>query len=182
MPRTLPFFLILITIYILYPTGGVAAEPGITAAGVRGGFQATPRKKYFHQYEAFARFGLPWEWRFDEIGIAPQIELSAGNLHSNGKDGFIGSLGPNLNLDFFDRKLDLVLGINLLYIMERSYDGQDFGNNLMFGAHIGLDYLLFSGLKAGYRFQHMSLNKILYDHNRPNPGLDMHMFSLSWQF
>lgn len=181
MPRKLPIFVLLIIACAFSPAVVAAAEPGISA-GVRGGFQAVSKRKYFHQYEAFAQFDLPWEWRSPEMGITPQIELSAGNLRSNGKDGFIGAFGPNLNLDFLDKKLDLKFGVNLLYLSERSYDGDDFGNNLMFGAHVGLDYRLFSGLKAGYRFQHMSLNKILYNDSRPNPGLDMHLFSLAWQF
>lgn len=183
MSKRLPFFLILILVVsAIVPYPGGAAELEIAGAGVRAGFRAAKKHEYFQQQEAFFQLGLPWEWRSGDMGLTPQAELTAGNLHSGGKDGFIGSLGPNLNLDLFDRRLDLKLGINLLVLSRKVYAKQDFGSNLQFGAHIGFDCLLFSGLKAGYRLQHMSLNKIFYPSNTPNPGLDMHMFSLSWQF
>lgn len=181
MLRTLSILMVLVMAYVSCPAGG-AAESVIAAAGVRGGFEAAPKREYFHQYEAFVQFNLPWEWRWPAMGLAPQVEVAAGNLHGSGKDGFIGSFGPDLNLDFFDRKLDVKLGINLLFLGVRQYGRQDFGSNLMFGAHIGLDYLVFPGWRVGYRLQHMSLNKIFYPDNTPNPGLDMHMFSLSREF
>ena len=51
-------------------------------AGVRMGIQAGPKREYFHQYEAFAVYGLPWwDWRSSSgWGLAPQLSTSAGAL------------------------------------------------------------------------------------------------------
>ncbi|MDD2274068.1 MAG: acyloxyacyl hydrolase [Desulfuromonadaceae bacterium] len=38
------------------------------------------------------------------------------------------------------------------------------------------------GLGAVYRIQHLSNGHIFYSNGTPNPGVDMHMIGVSWNF
>jgi len=53
---------------------------------------------------------------------------------------------------------------------------------LLFGAYIGLSYRFDSGFGIGYRMLHLSNGHIFYPNGTPNPGVDMHMISTSWNF
>jgi len=53
---------------------------------------------------------------------------------------------------------------------------------LLFGAYIGLSYRFDSGFGIGYRMLHLSNRHIFYPNGTPNPGVDMHMISTSWNF
>ena len=152
-------------------------------AGMHMGIQAGPKREYFHLYEAFAVYGLPWDWRTASgWGFAPQLNTSAGALVGGNETGFIGSAGTGLafNKTGFGGALDA--GVNLSLLDRRQFGHQDFGSILLWGAYIGLSYRFDSGLGIGYRIQHLSNNRILYTSTTPNPGVDMHTIGVSWNF
>jgi len=159
------------------------SRAGWNEIGLRMGLQADHKLTYFHQYELFAVYGLPWDWRASSgWGLAPQLNVSAGALHERDVTGFIGSAGAGLVLDNPHFGLAPELGINV-NIMDRSRFGpQDFGSILQYGAYMGLFYRFDAGLKIGYRLQHLSNGHIFYSTGTPNPGLDTHMIGLSWAF
>ena len=160
-----------------------AAEEGWQEAGVRMGIEAGPKHEYFHQYEAFAVYGLPWEWRTSSgWGLASQFSVSAGALDGGNETGFIGSFGPGLAFNKPDNGIALEAGINADLLDRRQFGRQDFGSILLFGAYLGLSYRFDSGLGIGYRLLHLSNGHIFYPNGDPNPGLDMHMISVSWHF
>ncbi len=180
----------LITLFLLFfllstPLQAICADApaGWNEAGLRMGIQASEKRAYFHQYEMFAVYGLPWDWRFSSgWGLAPQLSVSAGALHSTRETGFIGSVGTGLVLDKPQFGLAPEIGINV-NIMDRSRFGdQDFGSILLYGAYIGLFYRFDRGLKIGYRLQHISNGHIFYSAGTPNPGLDTHVIGVSWTF
>lgn len=159
------------------------AEANWEEAGVRMGIQAGPKHEYFHQYEAFAVYGLPWDWRTSSgWGLAPQLNTSAGALVGGDETGFIGSVGTGLALNKPGGGIALEGGINLDLLDRRQFGRQDFGSILLWGAYIGLSYRFAGGLGLGYRLQHLSNNRILYADKPPNPGVDMHMIGVSWNF
>jgi hypothetical protein len=165
------------------PVSALCAESGWNEAGVRMGLQVNSKHDFFHQYEAFAVYGLPWNWRSTSgWGVTPQANVSAGVLDGGGISGFVGSIGTALSLYKKGIGLTTDLGINFNFLDRRQFDRQDFGSILQFGAYLGINYRFTNGIKIGYRIQHISNGHIFYPEETPNPGLDMHMFSISYVF
>lgn len=159
------------------------AKAGWNEIGLRMGIQADHKLAYFHQYELFAVYGLPWDWRSSSgWGLAPQLSVSAGALHEKDVTGFIGSAGTGLVLDNPRFGLAPEIGINANVLDRSRFGDQDFGSILQFGAYMGMFYRFDYGLKIGYRLQHISNGHIFYSPRTPNPGLDMHFIGVSWTF
>jgi hypothetical protein len=167
----------------LAPAAAQSAESGWNEAGIRMGLQVGPKHEYFRQYEAFAIYGLPWEWRSSSgWGVTPQATTSLGVLDGGGETGFIGSVGTALVLDKTGSGFSTDLGINANFLDRRQFGSQDFGSILQFGAYIGINYCFNNGFKIGYRLQHISNGHVVYAEETPNPGLDMHLFGISHVF
>ena len=167
----------------IVPASTLAAESGWNEAGVRMGIQVNSKEVYFHQYEAFAVYGLPWEWRSASgWGVAPQANVSLGVLDGGGETGLIGALGTALTLDKPGAGFSTDLGINFNLLDRRRFGRQDFGRILQFGAYLGVNYRFTNNIKIGYRLQHLSNGHIFYSEETPNPGLDMHLFGVSYVF
>jgi hypothetical protein len=162
------------------------AEPnpdqGLKAVGVRAGFSATSRNDEFHQYEAYATYGLPWSLRGESgWGVALLANASAGVLHAAGENGFIGTIGPGVIFDKSGKGLGIFMGGDLCFVSRYKFQNVDFNGNPLFEGHFGVAYRLDSGPGVSYRFQHMS-NGGLGLHGDGNTGLDLHMFGVSWNF
>jgi hypothetical protein len=133
----------------------------------------------FHQAEAFMNWNLPWGWDLGkDWRLQSRLDASAGWLGSSFEDGFIGTLGPSLLLARASFPLSFAVGISPTLLSRDDYVEKDFGQLLQFTAYVGFNYDFGRHLRAGYRFQHMS-NGGLSD---PNPGLNLHMFALSYLF
>ena len=158
---------------------GDETDQGWKEAGIRGGFSATAKREYFHTYEVYAEYGLPWALRW---GLYPQLNAAAGVLSGGGDNGFIGSIGADVALKNPWNGLEADLGINVNLIDKRRFGKQDFGSMLLFGAYAGLTYRIYRGLGINYRLLHLSNGHIFYATDTPNPGLDLHMFGLTWRF
>ncbi len=175
--------MIVLTGCIIFLLTGTAAEADWQEAGVRIGIQAGPKHEYFRQYEAFAVYGLPWDWRMSSgWGLAPRLNLSAGTLVGGNTTGFIGSAGAGLIFNKPGSGIALEAGASFNLLDRRQFGQQDFGSILLWGAYMGVAYRFAGGLGVGYRLQHVSNNRILYTNRTPNPGLDMHMIGVSWNF
>jgi len=173
------------TILALSPSSGWCSDPdqGLDSVGVRGGFTATSRRSEFHQYEAYATYGLPWSVRNESgWGLQLQTNVAAGTLHSGSEDSFIGTLGPGLVFDKAGRKgVALDMGGDLCFLSRYRFRKVDFNGNPLFEGHLGIAYRFGAGPGISYRFQHMS-NGGLGRHGDLNTGLDLHMFGASWHF
>jgi hypothetical protein len=159
------------------------AQEGWNEFGVRTGIQAGPKREYFHLYEIYAVYGLPWEWRSGTgWGIDSQLNTSLGSLHTAADTGVIGSLGTGVTVTKAGFNLVPEAGINVNLTDKRQFGKQDFGSVLLFGAYLGLSYRFDSGFGIGYRMLHLSNGHIVYSKDTPNPGLDLHMIGISWHF
>jgi hypothetical protein len=155
-------------------------DAGWKAVGVRAGISATARRDFFHQYEAYATYGLPWSLRADSgWGVALQLNAAAGALQANGETGFIAALGSGVILDKGGKGVALELGGDLNKLTKDRFGLVYFNGHLLFAGHIGIAYRFASGPGIAYRFQHMSNGGL--NGNR-NTGLDLHMLGLSWNF
>ncbi|MDD2308188.1 MAG: acyloxyacyl hydrolase [Desulfuromonadaceae bacterium] len=173
----------ILMLQLFLPMACTAAEGGWQEAGVRMGIQATPKREYFHLYEAYAVYGLPWEWRTSSgWALSTQLNTSAGALVGGDETGFIGSVGTGLAFNRPGNGIALEAGVSLDLLNKDHFGQQDFRSILLWGASMGLSYRFAGGLGVGYRIQHLSNNRILYSNSTPNPGVDMHMFGVSWNF
>ena len=173
----------ILLIQLFLSMASTTAEASWQEAGVRMGLQAGPKREYFHQYEAFAVYGLPWEWRTSSgWGLATQTSVSAGALVGGDETGFIGSVGTGLVFDRLGNGIALEMGINADLLDRRKFGRQDFGSILLFGANVGLSYRFSCGLGISYRIQHLSNGHIFYPSHTLNPGVDMHLIGVSWNY
>lgn len=157
-------------------------DEGWKSVGIREGFSATEKSQYFHQYEVFTTYGLPWSLRAKSgWGVALQLEATAGALHAAQETGFVASLGPAFVIDKGGRGLALDVGGAVVEVTKYHFGNHNLNGNPLFQGHFGLTYRFDAGPGIGYRFQHMS-NGGFGLHGAGNPGVDLHMFGLSWNF
>ncbi|MDA8431207.1 MAG: acyloxyacyl hydrolase [Geobacteraceae bacterium] len=165
------------------PAEAGPAEEGWHEAGIRAGFQEGTRDDYFHHYELFGVYGLPYDWRASSgWGVGTYVETSAGVLYGSNEAGFIGTVGPGLTINKSGSNLALDIGINVNVMDRRRFGKQNFGSMLLFGAYLGASYRIVKNIKVEYRILHMSNGHILYPNGTPNPGLDSHVVGVSWTF
>lgn len=180
MRRILPVVFFLLCLVASVPqVWGQDQDEGLHTVGVRIGWMATTRDAYFHQYEAFASYGLPWSVRNDEgWGLAMQLNGALGALHAAGETGFIGAIGPGVIFDKAGGKgVAVELGGDVNFLSQDHFGRVDLDGLALWDGHIGILYRFAAGPGIGYRFQHMSNGGI---NGHINTGLDLHMLQLTW--
>jgi|SRR5882724_4553050 len=154
-------------------------ELHLESAGFRYGFSARAHTADFKQSEAFVNWDLPWRWDlFSRWHLQWRLDCSAGWLGGNREDAAIFSSGPSLLVRRDHIPLSLEFGANPTLLSRDTFGSKDFGTPIQFVSYGGLDLNLWRHTRFGYRYQHMS-NAHLDGHN---PGLNMHMFQVSWRF
>jgi hypothetical protein len=149
------------------------------SAGARFGFSAESRSESFHQAEGFANWALPWGWDFGkDWHLQTRFDLAAGWLGGHEEDAFVCSAGPSLVLGYAQFPISLEGGCRPTFISRYEFGPTDLGSQIQFTSHAGLNWDIGWGLQIGYRFQHMS-NAHISHHN---PGLNLHMFAISYRF
>lgn len=148
--------------------------------GLQGGFSAKDvDEQDFQQYALAVARPLPWTWQIAPAwSIRSELIGSAGVLTSEGKTGFIGSLGPRFLFSRDALPIQLDLGISPTVLGKRKFEDANFGSHFQFTSHVGVLFLLGDHWYAGYRFQHMSNASI----SSINPGLNTHLFQLNRRF
>ena len=146
--------------------------------GTHLGMSAYDSPLEFHQAEAAIGYKLPWRWELGRTRIGLGTETTAGWLGDNNFHGVVVTSGPVAKLQWQDVGLVLTGGSVPTYISRDVYRHRDLGSNIQFTTHVGLGYEFTEKWGVGYRFQHMSNAGIA----RPNPGLNLHMVSVKYQF
>ena len=179
---------ILLVIEIVLSTGiGLCSDShprqGWNEFGLRMGMQVEPRDGYFHQYEAFGIYGLPWEWRNNAgWGIVPKANAAVGALHGRNITGAIGSLGTALVFNKTGCGLEPEAGINANVLDRRRFDGKTFGSSSPIGS-LFWPVIPFQGWTGSELPSAAHLQcPCLHSDDTPNPGLDMHFFGVSWRY
>lgn len=162
--------------------GAVASRAegfSLESAGVLGGFQADHSNRDFHQVEGFGNVNLPWGWDLGkEWHLQSRLDLSLGWLGGRGDSAVIGSLGPSLILSKARLPLSFDGGVLPTGLTRYTFGSYDFGMDCQFTSYLGLNWDLAKHWRFGYRFQHMSNGGLA----APNPGLNMHIFAVSYLF
>ena len=150
-----------------------AAAP--ESLGLRYGFGSTAATEVYRQVDAVLylplRYGRPLGTRWT---LRTRLELSLGRLGRHRADTMIGSVGPAVSLMSEKLPLAIEVGVSPTLIGRHEFVGRDLGRALQFTSHVGIAVLAGKRLRLGYRFQHISNARLA----RPNPGLNMHMFSI----
>jgi hypothetical protein len=162
----------------LFLAGAAHAQSfGLESAGARVG--ASPGNAHnFHQAEGFLNFNLPWKWDLGKgWALQTRLDLSAGWLADPGADAALGTLGPAFLLRRSGFPLSFEIGASPTLISEHEFQTKNLGADLQFTSHAGLNFD-WGHVRIGYRFQHMSNGDLA----EPNPGLNLHVLSLSYLF
>jgi hypothetical protein len=146
--------------------------------GMRGGSSFGNGGQSFQQVEAYAGRNLPWRWDHSDWRLQSRLEISAGWFGDEHADAFIGTLGPVVELSKGNFPLSLEGGVSPAYLSRYQFAEKDFGSNLQFCTHVGLDWNITKHFSLGWRFQHMSNGNLA----KPNPGLNLQMLSASFTF
>ncbi len=129
--------------------------------------------------EAFAYWHLPWRWDLGkEWHLQSRLDLSLGWLANARVNSFVGTAGPSLVLGWKQFPVSLDGGISPTMLSANDFETKDIGSYFQFSSHLGVQWDLTSHLRASYRFQHMSNAGLSSD----NPGLNLHLVSLSYVF
>ena len=167
-----------ISISLLLAWSAQAQGFKLEGAGARGGFQADSRFE-FHQAEAFVDWALPWALALGKHwNLRSGLDASAGWLGDSKLSGGIAAVGPTLTLTHKSFPLFVEGGSSPTALTRSEFTDKDFGINFGFTSHIGLGWDVTAHWRLAYRFQHMSNAGLASS----NPGLNLHMFALSYQF
>jgi hypothetical protein len=154
----------------------------LESGGVRFGFGANDSSSDFRQTEAFVDWNLPWHWEpGKDWQLQTKLEVSAGwlgEVAEHGQDSFISSGGPTFVVKHVRFPLQLEGGVSPTVLTREDFRTKDVGTLIQFTSHVGLTCDIASRVRIGYRFQHMSNAGL----SRNNPGMNLHMFGLSYLF
>ncbi|HVV00555.1 MAG TPA: acyloxyacyl hydrolase [Verrucomicrobiae bacterium] len=151
----------------------------VDSVGVRGGYDAERTSDHLSQTDVFGNWDLPWSLGQQDVWrLQTRLEASAGWLGKRSHNAFIGTIGPGFIISFHNFPLSIEGGVSATALSEDRFRPQNFGSLFEFISHAGLNYDIGEHWRIGYRFQHMSNAGIAH----PNPGLNMHMFSVSFLF
>lgn len=174
-PATLTSLLLLTT----GPAPGQTEGPTLESVGARFGIAANSSSKNFYQAETFVDWNLPWSWDLGRSWhLRTHLDFSLGWLGNQYHDGAIGTGGPLLALGRPRLPVFLEAGVSPTGLSRTQYVSKDFGVPVQFTSYGGLYWDFAEHFRLGYRYQHMS-NASISNHN---PGLNLHMFGLSYRF
>jgi hypothetical protein len=182
MRRTVTCLILLVAVMSCVPQGWCwDQDQGLNTIGVREGFMATSRQEYFHQYDLFASFGLPWSIRNESgWGVAMQANASLGALRAAKETGFIAAVGPGIIIDKAGGTgFAFKLGGNANFLSQDTFGKVDLDGLVLWDGHVGVMWRFDCGPGIGYQFQHMSNGGV---NREKNTGLDLHMVELFWNF
>ena len=147
--------------------------------GGRFGFPAKGTSEGFRLAEGFVDCNLPLSWRLgNNFLVKTRIDFTVGWLGGGGKEAATASAGPTFVLRYKDLPLSLEGGSSSTLLSRHEFGDQDLGGPFQFNTHIGLSWDVTRRWRIGYRYDHIS-NAGIY---RPNPGLNLHTFAVSYVF
>lgn len=151
----------------------------LESVGVRGGIPGNDSSRQFNQAEAFGNLNLPWGWDLGKSWhLQSRLDLSAGWLGDKGNNTAIGTVGPSLVVNRGQFPVSLEGGISPTILSDNDFASKNFGTDIQFTSHLGLNWGFARHWCLSYRYQHMS-NAGLASRN---PGLNLHVFGLSYKF
>jgi hypothetical protein len=179
MMRFRPGFRVInLTLFFLLASLACRGQGEDFLVGARGGISPDVGINRFQQVEAFGRWKL-WHWKiYSECYLRPALDISTGSLWNQSGAGFVGTLGPVIEVHFGKFPVEIEGGSSPSVLSRNNFGRMNFGDRFQFTSHIGIQWEITKHVTVGWRFQHMSDAGIA----EPNPGLNMEMFSASYSF
>jgi hypothetical protein len=148
--------------------------------GFRAGFSMSGSlEKTFNLYEAIGSVALPWSYTWESGWLLTTgVDITAGIQRAVQDNGFIASAGPAIAVTIPPGWMSFLAAVRVAYLDDYQFGEVDLGGRFNFVEELGVEFSIYSGLKAGYRLRHMS-NAGIYDNN---PGLNMHIIELRYRF
>ena len=87
-------------------------------------------------------------------------------------------MGPVFSLAQRDSRFAFIFAFKFALMDDYQFGDEDLGGRFAFIEEIGFRYYLGWNMEAGYQFRHMSIAYIYHK----NPGVDMHIFELAYNF
>jgi hypothetical protein len=154
-------------------------ELQLDSTGARIAFYGNGAGRNFHQAEAFATWDLLLNWSLGQNWeLQSRAEVSAGWIGESDLSAGIFTFGPSLVFVKEAFPVSFEGGVNPTLLTRTDFRNKDFGIPFQFTSHAGFNVDISSKFRLGYRFQHMS-NAGLSGHN---PGLNLHVFGVSYRF
>jgi lipid A 3-O-deacylase len=158
---------------------GQAEEFRLESVGARGGLPANSSSSEFRQAEIFANWNLPWGWDLGkQWRLQSRLDFSAGWLGDQGDNAAIGTAGPTVVLSRGRLPVSLEAGLSPTLLSRSEFPSKNLGMDFQFTGHVGLNWDFATHWRLSYRYQHMSNADLAPQ----NPGLNLHMFGLSYVF
>jgi hypothetical protein len=133
----------------------------------------------FNSAQVYANWNLPWGWDLGkEWRLQSRLDVSAGWLGDGYDNAAIGSAGPSLVVGRQRLPLSVELGSSPTLLSRHEFSTKDLGAYGEFTSHIGLNWDLGRRWRLGYRLEHISNA----GQSRHNPGLNLHVFGVSYRF
>jgi hypothetical protein len=156
-----------------------AEEFSWDCVGARFGFGANESARDFYETEVFSDINMPFHWKVGRsFQVLTKLDVGLGRLGYRSDNAVVGEAGPLFVLTYKDFPVTLGAGSNCTGLSRSDFETKDLGIQFQFTTHIGVYWDFARHFRAGYRYQHIS-NAGLSDHN---PGLNMHVFGLSYLF
>lgn len=129
-----------------------------------------PHSKSYKQYEGYANWHLPWDWRGPKgLKGHTAFQATAGDMWINHKRGTLVSAGALASLDAARGLFSLHVGFRPTLLSRREFRGLNLGTRLQFTSHIGALIRPLPHLAFGWRLQHMSNGGL----DKSNPGVNL---------
>jgi len=177
--RTAGFAIVALSLGLISPWLSNAEDVSPIELGINTGVTAIKHDENFNSFEVFWRGRLPWNSQWPSGWILNScLSINAGVLSSAHDEGFICSIGPSFTFKKPDSRFILSLGFRLALMNDYEFGEEELGGVFAFIEEAGISYYLGWNLIIGYQFRHMS-NAGIYKHN---PGLDLHVFELRYNF
>jgi hypothetical protein len=143
--------------------------------GFRVGFPGATSDKEFMQYEYFAEQPLPFQIDLSRnISLEPGIDIALAALKGENRSGVIFSAGPAAIVKVPGINGAVDFGSRMALLSRSRFVSENLGGKFQFISHLGISFRVLEQVSVGYHFQHMSNASLA----RPNPGLNLHAFSL----
>lgn len=153
----------------------------IAIGGRYGTNYKTDKAGAMDRVDAFWSWRTPLAWEFTpgwDIGI--RLNASAGILHGQGENGFIGTLVPTLAIGDTDNFFAFEAGAGPGFLSKWEFGTvEDFGGPVQAILDLGFNFRVYKRLGIGYRFQHWSDGGFYGSDNR---GVEMHMLEFSYRY
>jgi Lipid A 3-O-deacylase (PagL) len=168
-----------LAVLILVFLGACRGEAMGFFAGARGGTSFGTGPQRFYESEAYFGLKLPRDWNwYSDWRLDAGAEASTGWINDGHVNGFIGALGPFVELGKGKFPVTLELGASPTLLSKHAFDAKNFGDDLQFTSYFEVRWTITDSFALGARMQHMSNGGFA----RPNPGVNFWMLSARYNF